>query len=259
MSIISVKDLQVHYQLEGLDSGPVLVLVNSIATDLSVWDDVVTGLQNTFRILRYDVRGQGQTTVTEGPYSIETLAKDLIGLIDALGVEKVSICGLSLGAMVGMWLATNCSERIERLILCNTAAHVGPPESWDARAGAVIDRGMEAIRPAVLERWLSSEFVSAGGARMNKVLGMALGSPVAGYIGACAAIRDMDQRESIRAIPVPTLVVAGSSDAATPVADARFIADTIPGAIFTELPGGHLSNVEQPVRLSTAIRGFLLA
>lgn len=259
MSIISVNDLHMRYELDGQENGLVLVLVNSIATDLSVWDEVVSALQNTFRIVRYDMRGQGGTTATDGPYSIEMLGNDLVGLLDALGLDKVSICGLSLGAMTGMWFATHYPERIERLVLCNTAARVGPPESWDARAAAVSERGMQAIRPAVLERWLSADFVRAGGARIDRLLDMALHSPAAGYIGACAAIRDMDQRESIKGITVPTLVVAGGEDAATPVADARYIADVIPGAIFTELPGGHLSNVEQPARLGTAIRGFLQA
>ena len=259
MSTTSVNDLQIHYQLEGLDTGPVLVLVNSIATDLFVWDGVVAALQGSFRILRYDARGQGRTTVTDGPYSIELLANDLIGLLDALALEKVSVCGLSLGAMVGMWLATHRPERIERLVLCNTAAQVGPPESWDARAAAVRERGMQAVRPAVLERWLSPAFCNNDAQGTQRVLDMALGSPALGYIGSCAAIRDMDQRESIRAVSVPTMVVAGRADAATPVADARYIANTIPGAICTELPGGHLSNVEQPARLANAIRGFLLA
>jgi 3-oxoadipate enol-lactonase len=258
VSIISVNDLQMHYQLEGLETGPVLVLVNSIATDLSVWDGVVAALQNSFRILRFDARGQGQTTVTDGPYSIEMLGRDLVGLLDALGFDKVSMCGLSLGAMVGMWLATHRPERVERLVLCNTAAWVGPPASWDARADAVRQSGMQAVRPAVLERWLSPDFCRLDTAGTQRVVDMALASPATGYIGACAAIRDMDQRESIRAIAVPTMVVAGSADAATPVADARYIANTIPGAICTELPGGHLSNVEQPARLANAIRGFLL-
>lgn len=259
MPTISVNDLDIRYELKGQESGQVLVLVNSIATDLSVWDDVVSVLQSSFLILRYDLRGQGGSTVTDGPYSIDMLGQDLIGLLDALDLDKVSLCGLSLGAMTGMWLATHHPERIARLVLCNTAARVGPPESWDARAAAVSERGMQAIRPAVLERWLSADFVGNGGTRADRVIDMALNAPAAGYIGACAAIRDMDQRESIRSITVPTLVVAGTEDAATPVADARYIAHTIPGAIFTELPGGHLSNVEQPARLGTAIRGFLLA
>ncbi|RJF96571.1 3-oxoadipate enol-lactonase [Noviherbaspirillum cavernae] len=257
MTQISVNDIHLHYQLDGPESAPVLVFVNSIATDLSIWDQVTSVLQSSFRILRYDARGQGQSSAPDGPYSIELLASDLIGLLDALGLVRVNLCGLSLGAMVGMWIATHHPERIERLVLCNTAARVGPPESWDARAAAVLERGMQAIRPAVLERWLSPHFVSANPQGAERVLAMALGSPVAGYIGSCAAIRDMDQRESISTIRIPTLVVASSADAATPVADARHIANSIQAAVYTELSGGHLSNVEQATGLATAMMGFL--
>lgn len=245
--------------MDGPETCPLLVLVNSIATDLTIWDDVVTALQGDFRILRYDARGQGGTPATDAPYSIGLLGADLVALLDALGIDRVNLCGLSLGAMVGMWVATHHPERVDRLILCNTAAQVGPPESWDARAAAVRDRGMQAIRPAVLERWLSPDFCLGDAAGTQRVLEMALRASPTGYIGACAAIRDMDQRESILAIVAPTLVVAGSADTATPIAQARDIATAIPGAILAELPGGHLSHVEQPARLADAIRGFSLA
>ncbi|RJF95120.1 3-oxoadipate enol-lactonase [Noviherbaspirillum saxi] len=258
MPTIRVNDIDLHYRLDGPQAAPVLVFINSIATDLTVWDAVVPALQNSFGVLRYDARGQGKSTVTDGPYSIDMLGNDLLSLLDSLSLRRVHLCGLSLGAMVGMRLATKHPERIDKLVLCNTAAQIGPPESWDARAEAVRGKGMSAIRTAVLERWLSPEFVAQNKEGTERVLNMAHSSPVNGYIGSCAAIRDMDQRESIKSITAPTIVVAGTADAATPPADARYIANAIPRAIYTELPGGHLSNVEQPTRLGNAVRSFLL-
>lgn len=259
MPFIDIDDARLHYRLDGPESGPVIVLVNSIATDMRVWDDVAVNLTDTFRILRYDARGQGQSSVAGGSYSLALLVKDLLALLDRLQLEKVHLCGLSLGAMVGMRLATDYPQRIGKLVLCNTAARVGPPESWDARAAAVADNGMEAIRQAVLGRWLSASFVENDKAGVDRILKMSLESPAAGYIGSCAAIRDMDQRESIRSIAAPTMVISGNDDIATTPEDARYIADAIPGAIHVALSGGHLSNVEQPARLSSEIRQFLLA
>ncbi len=259
MPIIDVNQLPLHYRFDGPEDAEVLVFINSIATDLSIWDETLAALQNSFRVLRFDARGQGQSGVPEGPYSIAMLGQDLLALLEALDIPVVHVCGLSLGAMVGMWLATHHPQRVGKLVLCNTAAYVGPPAAWDARAAAVREQGMAAVRPAVLQRWLSAPFLASHPAATEQVVGMVQASPTAGYIGSCAAIRDMDQRGTIAAIAALTLVVAGSADAATTPADARYIAATIPRATYTELPGGHLSNVEQPQRLGEEIRKFLLA
>ncbi len=257
MLFCQTPTLRTHYRFDGPQGAPVLVLLNSIATDLAIWDAVVAPLQGRFRILRYDARGHGATTSPAGPHSIPLLAHDLLELLDGLGLQQVPLCGLSLGAMVAMHVASVQPQRVHRLVLCNTAAQVGPPESWDARAAAVREEGMQAVVPAVLTRWLSQSFCANNPSGSQRVVDMALRCDPAGYIGACAAIRDMDQRESIRAIAAPTMVVAGSADIATAPAEGRYIAGVIEGAEYVELEGGHLSNVEQPQRLAAEIARFL--
>jgi 3-oxoadipate enol-lactonase len=257
MPFAIVNKQKLNYRLDGPLDKPVIVLLNSIATDLSVWDAVADDLSTSFRVLRFDARGQGQSSIPEGAYSLALLGQDLIGLLDELKLESVNLCGLSLGAMVTMWIALHYPDRLEKLILCNTAAYVGPPESWDMRATAVREKGMVAIRPAILERWLSASFVANNAIATERILRMSLGSPPDGYIGSCAAIRDMDLRNEIRSINAPTLVISGAEDTATTPADAQYIAENIPSALHKKLPGGHLSNVEQPSQIVTEIRTFL--
>ncbi len=261
MRLFESNGYQLQYWIDeaagDVEARPWLVLINSIATDLRIWDPVVASLRGHYRILRYDARGQGGSTVEDTEFSIASLADDLIALLDGLGIRTAHLCGLSLGGMVAMHLATIRPERVKRLILCNTAAYVGPPESWNARAAAVREAGMEAVRPAVLDRWLSAGYVHANPIDTSRVLEMALQSQPAGYIAACAAIRDMDQRESIRAIQAPTLVIGGALDLATTPADTRHLADVIPGSRYVELPCGHLSHIEMPERLAAEFSRFL--
>lgn len=258
MPFISTNDIRIHYRWDGPEDAPVLVLSNSIATDLTLWDDVVASLAQSFRVLRYDARGQGMTDVTEGPYTLDLLGSDLVGLLDGLQLAKVHLCGLSLGAMTAAWLAAHHCGRVDKLVLCNTAAWLGPPEAWDARIAAARERGMEVMRPAVLDRWLSPAFRTANEAKVERLLGMVTGASLEGYLGACAVLQHVDLRETVRAIEVPTMVVCSVEDVATPPSEARFIVDRIPDAVYTELPGGHQSNVEQPEKLAAVIKTYLL-
>lgn len=258
MQFVQTNGINIHYRMDGPESVPVIVLSNSIGTDLTIWDQATESLKSRFGVLRYDSRGHGKSDVPCGPYTIPMLAGDVLGMLDQLGIGRVHFCGLSLGGMVGMWLATNCPERIAGLVLCNTAACVPPPEGWDARANVVRENGMQGIRSAVLERWLSEDFRARDPAGVARLLDMVQASPVQGYIGSCAAIRDMDQRHTIQAINAPTLVIAGARDIATTPEALRFIAANVAGeAAFVELDCGHMSNVEQPQALSTEILRFL--
>jgi 3-oxoadipate enol-lactonase len=257
MPFTRINDIGIHYRWDGPEDAPVLVLANSIATDLTLWDAVVAGLTRSFRVLRYDTRGHGKSEVTKGPYTLDLLGRDLLGLLDGLQLSKVDLCGLSLGAMTGAWLAAHHGERIGKLVLCNTAAWLGPAEAWETRIAAARDHGMEVMRPAVLGRWLSPAFCAANEAKVERLLDMVMATPLEGYLGACAVLQHVDLRETIRSIAVPTLVVCGAEDAATPPSEARFIADRIPRATCLELPGGHQSNVEQPERLAAVLKAFL--
>jgi 3-oxoadipate enol-lactonase len=248
---------KLNYHCDGAVSAPVLVLSHSLGCDLAMWTPQLPELVKRFRVLRYDSRGHGASVVTPGPYRIETLAGDVLRLLDELKIERVHFCGLSLGGMVGMWLAVHAPERLDHLVLANTAARIAPPELWDARIQAIRERGMPAIGDAVLARWLSADFLAREPERAARMLETLTGTSVEGYTASCAAIRDLDLRHEISAIRSPTLVITGALDAATPPADCQFLARQIAGARYLELPAAHLSNLEAPEAFTSALVAFL--
>ena len=257
MPFADAGGVRIFYRFDGKPEAPPLVLSNSLGTNLGMWDPQMDALAARFRVLRYDSRGHGQSAVPPGPYRIEDLGRDVLALLDVLGLKRVRFCGLSKGGMVGMWLACNAPERVERLVLCNTSAYLGPKELWKARIDAVRAGGMEAVTPQVLERWFTPEFRARAPEAVEKVRRMLLTTPAEGYAACCAAIRDMDQRETIAAIRAPTLVVVGSRDPATPPEHGRAIADRIRGAKLVELPAAHLSNVEAAEAFTAPVLEFL--
>jgi 3-oxoadipate enol-lactonase len=257
MAFMTVDGARLFYRFDGRSDGPVLVLSNSLGTDLSMWEPQIEALAQHFRILRYDSRGHGNSDVSPGPYDIALLGRDVLALLDGLGLERVHFCGLSKGGMVGMWLGTNAPERVERLILCNTSAQIGAPEIWNQRIETVSRHGMAAIVPAVLERWFTPAFRRASPDIVEQARRMLVATPAAGYAACCAAVRDMDQRETIGSIRAATLVTAGAQDAATPPDHARLIAERIAGAQLVELDAAHLSNLEQPADFTAAVLNFL--
>jgi 3-oxoadipate enol-lactonase len=246
-----------HYRFDGANDAPVVMLSNSLGTNLSMWDAQLPALTRRFRVLRYDSRGHGQSAVAQGPYTIAQLAHDAISLLDALGIAQVRFCGLSMGGMVGQWLGANAAPRLSQLVLCNTAARIGTPEIWNARIDAVNKGGMAAIVDGVLARWYRAPFIAAAPDAIRVTREMLLTTPAAGYVASCAAVRDMDQRDSVLGITVPTLVVSGAYDAVTPPSEGRFLVEHIPGAEYIELAAAHLSNIEAEAAFTSALTGFL--
>jgi 3-oxoadipate enol-lactonase len=257
MPFIEIGDFRAHYALSGPAGAPALVLSNSLGTNFSMWDPELPAFEKHLRILRYDTRGHGQSSVTPGPYRMEQLGRDVLHILDRLSLERVHFCGLSLGGMTGMWLAVNAPERLQKLILCNTAARIGSAETWNARIEAVRKSGMKSVAPAVIERWFTPAFRAAAPETIAQTQRMMEASPPEGYVACCAAIRDMDQREAISSINAPTLVIAGAQDHATPPADGQFLAGKIRGARYVELPTAHLSNVEAAAQFSSEVLRFL--
>lgn len=251
-------DCSIHYRLDGASRGPTLVFSNSLGTDLHMWDEQVGHFAERFRILRYDTRGHGHSGTPSGPYSIERLGRDVLNLLDALELDTVSWCGLSLGGMIGMWLGCNAPARLQRMALCNTSAHMPPPGLWNRRIELARAGRMDEIVDGVIGLWFTPAFRERAPAQVQRVRGQFLTARGEGYAGCCEAIRDMDQRESIRAITVPVLVIAGADDPATPPEHARLIAERIAGARYVEIPqAAHLSNIEQPARFDAALESFL--
>jgi 3-oxoadipate enol-lactonase len=261
MAFAEVNGARLLYRIDGPMSGPadapVLMLCNSLGTDHTMWDPQVPALARKLRVLRYDRRGHGGSAVTPGPYTIEQLGRDALGLLDALGLDRVRYCGLSLGGMTGMWLGTHAGKRIEKLVLCNTAAQIGSPEPWNARIEAVRRGGMAAIESAVMARWFTPRFLAQPTPMLGRMREVFLQLSPEGYVAACAAVRDMDQRESIARIAAPTLVIAGTHDASTTPAAGQFIASEIPGARYAELDAAHISNVEAADHFTETVLGFV--
>lgn len=259
MPLADVNRTTLHYRFDGYENGPAVMLSNSLASDLTMWEPQIPALVEAgYRVLRYDSRGHGQSVVPEGPYSIELLADDSVGLMDALGLEKVHFCGLSMGGMVGQMLGTRHGDRLISLALCSTSAYMAPREIWDERIETVRENGMDAVVDATIDRW----FTKAGQERLasdvEKVRRVILNTPVDGFCACCAAIRDMDQRESIHAISTRTMVVVGEHDAGTPVSAAEVIHERIASSELRIISdAAHFVNVEQASNFNDALLEFI--
>lgn len=257
MPMMTIRGEDFHVEVDGEAGAPALLLSNSLGTTLSMWDPQVAEWARHFRVIRYDSRGHGRSTAADKPYSMALLAEDALAILDQLGIDKAHFCGLSKGGMVGQWLATHHGARLSRVVLANTGARMGPPDLWNTRIATVRRNGMAGLVQPTLERWFTQDFRERDTATVAKVSAMLSTTPPLGYACCCAAIRDMDQREPIRAIRNPVLVVIGRQDPATPPPAGHLIADAIPGAERVELDAAHLSNLEQPAAFTAAVLDFL--
>src|SRR5918997_5078134 len=249
--------VEVHHRLEGPEDAAVLVLSNSLGTTLAMWDEQAPALSERFRLLRYDHRGHGGSRVPPGPYKIEDLGRDVLVLLDRLEVGRFSFCGLSIGGMVGMWLAGEAPERVERLVVCCTSARFAP-DAYDTRARTVRAEGMSAIADAVVERWFTPAFHTSRPDVVEWARRMLLDTPAEGYAACCEAVRDAELSGSLGAISAPTLVIAGADDPAAPPEEAELIGDSIPGASLEVIPdAAHLANMEVPEAITQAILDHL--
>jgi 3-oxoadipate enol-lactonase len=257
MPVAVLKGVSLHYELSGTDSGPVLILSNSLGVNLAMWDRQVDALHERFRILRYDTRGHGTSSVPSGPYTIDQLGVDVLRLADALNISKFSFCGLSMGGATGQWLGIHAPHRLSRLVLANTSPRFGTLESWNGRIATVEQEGLDAVIPGTLERWFAEGFRTTQPETIAATAAMLRTNNVRGYLACCAAIRDADFRELVEEIRVPTLVIAGSHDPVSPPADGIFLRDKIGGAQYVELDAAHLSNVEAAAEFNSSLTGFL--
>ncbi|HML11710.1 MAG TPA: 3-oxoadipate enol-lactonase [Xanthobacteraceae bacterium] len=257
MPMIQSNGARLNAQIEGPEGAPVLMLCNSLGTDLHMWDDQVGPLTGHFRLLRYDRRGHGKSDAPKGPYDMDMLGGDALAVMDGMGVEKVHWCGLSMGGMVGMWLGGNASHRIDRLVLSNTSSFVADKQIWNQRFNTVRTGGMAAIADGTMERWFTKGFRERAPQAVARLREMVINTPVEGYIGCGEAVRDMDHRELIREITAPTMIIAGRHDPGTTVTDAEYIRDRITGSKLVVLDAAHISNVEQAQAYTDALLGFL--
>ncbi|MBK19913.1 MAG: 3-oxoadipate enol-lactonase [Rhodospirillaceae bacterium] len=260
--LIEANGISINYELDGPDDAPVLVFSNSLATSLAMWKDQVERLKDRYRILRYDNRGHGSTPVTDGPYTIGLLAQDVLGLLDALGIDKVSFCGLSKGGMVGQWLGMNASDRLNKLVVSNTACYFPDKEMWRERIDMATNDGIPAIAEASIKRWFTPGYLERADTKSTIDFARAFIHETnrEGYLSSSVAIRDMDFRDELNKVDVPTLVIIGEKDPATIPEYGELIAASIPGAKTFVVPdAAHLSNIEQPDIYTEALVEFLEA
>nr|WP_178117724.1 3-oxoadipate enol-lactonase [Pseudomonas sp. R5(2019)] len=251
-----------NYQIDGPQDAPVLVLSNSLGTDLHMWDTQIPAFAEYFRVVRYDTRGHGRSLVTQGPYSIEQLGRDVLALLDALHIERAHFCGLSMGGLIGQWLGINAGERLNRLIVCNTAAKIGNPDVWNPRIEMVLRDRQEAmigLRDASIARWFTPGYSAEHPDQAKRITDMLAATSPEGYAANCAAVRDADFREQLGTIKVPTLVISGSEDAVTPPSGGLFIQEHVNSAEYAEFYAAHLSNVEVGEPFSRRVIDFLQA
>jgi len=259
MPEINAGGCRIHVEVEGPERAPVLVLSNSLATTLHMWDPQVNPITQRFRLVRYDPRGHGRSDVPAGPYRMERLGRDALAVLDDLRINKVNWCGLSMGGMVGQWLGANAPERIERLVLTSTSSYFADKADRDSRLRLVREKGIAAFAKANMERWFTKSFRERSPQAVAWMQEMFAATPLEGYIACAQAVRDMDHRELLSKIRVPTLVIGGKHDPATPLEASEYIKSRIPGATLTVLDAAHLSNVEAPVAYTNAVLKFLLA
>jgi len=253
---MSVADL--HHLFEGPAAADVCVLSNSLGTTLRMWDPQAAALARDARVLRYDMRGHGRSPVPPPPYTLADLGADLLALLDRHGIARASLCGVSLGGMVSMWVAAHAPERVGRLVLCSTSALMPPPEAWAERAALVRRSGTEAVADTVVARWFTPAFAAARPDVVAPIRADLAATPPAGYAACCEVVGAMDLRADLGSIRAATLVIGAADDPSTPPEHARAIAAGIPGARLVVLPqGAHLVNLETPEVVTALIAGHL--
>jgi 3-oxoadipate enol-lactonase len=257
---IKANGITFNYEVEGPEGAPTVAFSNSLATNLSMWDEQAAALKKSFRVLRYDQRGHGGTEATDGRYNFDLLVADVVGLFDALSIKRAHFVGISMGGMTGLALAQKHPGRVDRLAACDCGPASSPAsaQQWEERIAIAEKEGMEPLVDATARRWFPPEFIEANPAAFQRACEMIRKTPVKGFIGCAGALANFDLRPGLPGISAPTLLIVGSKDATVP--GMKLINAGIPGSKLVELEGaGHLSNLEQPAAFTRALQQFLPA
>lgn len=257
--IVAADDgTHIHVQVEGPTTAPPVLLAHSLGSDASIWDGLAMELAGRFRVVRYDSRGHGESDAPDEPYSNAMLAGDTLAVMDALGIAKASFVGLSMGGMTGMWLAAYAADRIDALVLANTATFIPNKQMWDDTINRARSEGLQQIAAETLARWFSPAFQSARPAEFQHHVAMMAAMSVEGYAGSCAVLRDVDLRAAITTIDRPTLVIAGAQDMPAAIDGAKAMVEVIRGSRLYVVPdAAHLSPIENSAAFNRAVFDFL--
>jgi 3-oxoadipate enol-lactonase len=256
---IKANGINIHYRIDGPTDAPWLMFSNSLATDLSMWDEQAAYFGNRYRVLRYDQRGHGQSDAPEGRYSFDTLIADAVALMDVLGIQCTNFCGLSMGGATAMGLAQRYPMRLDRVVICDSpcASSVASAQQWEERIAIAKAQGLTVLADPTIVRWFPAETVAAKPPYLEKIRQMILNTPVNGFVGCAAALADHDFVRGVSTITRPILFLVGEKDGATPAA-MRKLHSNLPSSRFVELPGaGHISNLDRPDMFNQAVADFL--
>jgi 3-oxoadipate enol-lactonase len=256
---VKANGITINYEVDGADGAPWLVLSNSLATNVHMWDDQAADLKRSFRVLRYDQRGHGGTDAPAGRYSFDLLIADVLALFDALSIKRAHFGGLSMGGATALGLALRHPDRIDRAIICDSGCASTPASSqqWEERIVVAQKEGMGGLVDSTMARWFPPEILKANPPHLDKVRAMIRSTPVDGFIGCAAALADHDFRSAVSTVTRPLLFIVGEKDGPQPVA-MRDMHQKVPGSGYVELPGaGHISNMDQPAKFTAAIAKFL--
>lgn len=253
--------IAINYQVDGPEGAPWLIFSNSLATNLTMWDDQARELKQAYRVLRYDQRGHGGSDAPAGRYTFELLMADVIALMDALGIKKTHFAGLSMGGATALGLAETHPDRFDRIIVCDSPCQSTPvsTQQWEERIVVAQKQGMDALVEPTVGRWFPPETLKANPPHVDKVRKMVRSTSVNGFIGCAAALANHDYAAAVATVKRPVLFIAGEKDGVTPVA-MRKLSAALPGSRYVELPGaGHISNMDQPEGFTWTITDFLKA
>ena len=257
MPSIRIDDVELYYQVEGDPARPALLFSNSLGTDLGMWDAQAVALAGDFYLIRYDTRGHGRSSAGSEPVTLGRLGRDVLALLDHLDIARAHFCGISMGGMTGQWLGIHAPRRLDKLVLANTAARIGTPEAWTARAGQVRAGGMDGVADGAAARWFTPAFLAREPHVVARMIARLREQDPEGYAACCDALAAADLRTTVGTVAVQTLVIAGAADPVTTVADAGWMRDRIPGACLVALAASHLSSIEAAPRFTSALAAFL--
>lgn len=246
--------------IDGPQDAPVLIFSNSLGTTLDMWQPQMDALAETYRVIRYDTRGHGGSVITTGPYRFSELGADVLALMDTLTIEKAAFCGVSMGGHTGLWLAAHAPERFSHFIVCNTAAKIGTAEAWNERASLVRQGGqtaMDQLAQTSPERWFSPDFIANSPEMVATAQAWVRSIDAEGYAACCEALAESDLRQDLAKITTATLVVGGTEDPVTTMADAQYMQQHIVGAELEAIQASHLSNIEGATAFNRAVLQFL--
>ena len=259
MDELAIEGCPIKVRVEGEDTAPVLVLSHMLGTDLSLWDNLAPEFIKHFRVVRYDTRGHGGSGLGDAPVTLARLGRDVLAILDTLGIERAHFCGLSMGGAVGQWLLVHAPARIERAVIAGSAAKLGQPAVWNARIAAALADGMEQAVEPTLERWFGPAFAERAPEPVAAVRALVRATSPEGYAACCAALRDMDLRESLRSVTHPVLVVRGADDPSVSAEAAGHLVEAMANATAIEVEARHCASIEAEAEFSAAVVKFLTA